>query len=280
MTASQVLTVYTNPASPEQFKQIAGFTLADGTPAVDTVCIFAGNYAASDPPYLRANNNNPPTTDPFDPPIQTVLDSDCVTYLQDKGLRVLLTITNGHAAVGWSQFTSEFEAQAFAEYLMTEVVDKYGLDGIDIDDEYSQGPPNDTSLIMASGVLRKLMPSKVLSKALYGDIQYFQQQWNGRTLAGNLDAGNEMSYGGDPASRLQPYTELPPANRLTPDRLGLGFWAEQPGEHDPATDAQWLKANGYRGVMVFGFEETANQDLAGELVNGWYGPGNWNPPAP
>jgi hypothetical protein len=31
--------------------------------------------------------------------------------------------------------------------------------------------------------------------------------------------------------------------------------------------------------MLFGFEEQSNVDLMGDLVNAWYGPGNWNPPA-
>jgi hypothetical protein len=31
--------------------------------------------------------------------------------------------------------------------------------------------------------------------------------------------------------------------------------------------------------MIFGFEEQANVDLMGELVNDWYASGNWNPPS-
>src|SRR5690242_490738 len=137
------MTAYINPQSSEEFRAAAGYTLADGSPALNVVCIFAGNYAAADLPYLRANNNDPPTTAPFNPNIQAILDDGSVQYLQSKGLTVLLTILNGHSAVGWSQFTSEADAMAFAQYLKDDVVDKYGLDGIDIDDEYSDGEPND-----------------------------------------------------------------------------------------------------------------------------------------
>jgi chitinase len=123
------MTAYINPQSSPQFRNVAGYTLADGSPAINVVCIFAGNYAAAE--------SNPPTTQPFNENIQQVLDDGSVQYLQGKGLTVLLTITNGWQAVGWSEFTSESDALDFAQYLKTDVVDKYGLDGIDIDDEYS-----------------------------------------------------------------------------------------------------------------------------------------------
>ncbi len=38
----------------------------------------------------------------------------------------------------------------------------------------------------------------------------------------------------------------------------------------------WLKQNGYAGFMVYDFESSANQQVMGQLVNGWMGPGNWN----
>ncbi|MFL6253468.1 MAG: hypothetical protein ACJ74T_00460 [Pyrinomonadaceae bacterium] len=268
------MTAYINPQSSQQFRDAAGYTLADGSPALDVVCIFAGNYAAAEQPYLRANNNNPATTQPFNDNIQQVLDDGSVKYLQSKGLAVLLTVTNGWQSVGWSEFTSEGDAMSFAQYLKTEVVEKYGLDGIDIDDEYSTGSPNNTSLIMVTTLMRQIMPDKIISKALWSDYGYFQATWNGNTLAGNLNYGAEMSYGGDPQSRLEPYTQV----GLNKGQLSLGFTADRPSS-DPDQDVQWLKANGYAGVMAYAFEEQANIDLMGRLVNDWYGPGNWNPPA-
>jgi hypothetical protein len=271
------MTAYINPQSSQEFRAAAGYTLANGSPALDVVCIFAANYAASDPPYLRAQNNQPPTTCPFNTNIQDVLDDGSVQFLQSKGLTVLMSITNGHSAVGWSQFTSESDAAAFAQYLKDDVVDKYGLDGIDIDDEYSDGPANDTSLIMVTTLMKQLMPDKIISKALFVDSGPFQARWNGHTLAENLSYGAEMSYGGDPAGRLTPYTQFGPNNSLTKDQLSLGFWTGSPSS-DPSADVQWVKDNGYAGLMIFGFEVQDNVDLMGQLVNDWYGAGNWNPP--
>ncbi|GAX46403.1 hypothetical protein NIES4075_74270 [Tolypothrix sp. NIES-4075] len=59
------MTAYINPQSSQQFKNTAGYTLANGSPAINVVCIFAANYAAAERPYLRANNNNPLTSQPF-----------------------------------------------------------------------------------------------------------------------------------------------------------------------------------------------------------------------
>lgn len=273
MTDNGLMTAYINPQSSQQFQNVAGYTLADGSPAINVVCIFAGNYAAADLPYLRANNNDPPTTDPFNDNIQQVLDDGSVQYLQDKGLKVLLTVTNGWQSVGWSEFTSETAAMEFAQYLKTEVVEKYGLDGIDIDDEYSAGTPNDTSLIMVTTFMRQIMPDKIISKALFSDQQYFQANWNGHTLAGNLNYGSGMSYGLPPQFSLEPYTQV----GLNQSQLSLGFWSGQPSPN-PDQNVEWLKNNGYAGVMIYAFEEQANVDLMGELVNDWYGAGNWNPP--
>jgi len=271
------MTAYINPQSSEEFRAAAGYTLADGTPALNVVCIFAANYAASDPPYLRANNNDPPTQDEFNKNIQAILDDGSVQYLQSKGLTVLLSITNGHSAVGWSQFTSETDAADFAKYLQG-VVEKYGLDGIDVDDEYSDGPPNDTSLIMVTTYMKQLMPDKIITKALFADSDVFQSSWNGHTLAENLSYGAEMSYGGDPDTRLPPYTQYGSNNSLAEGQLSLGFWTGGPSP-DPDKDADWVKDNGYAGLMIFGFEVQDNVDLMGQLVDDWYGPGNWNPPA-
>ena len=268
-------TVYINPRTPQAFRNVASYTLADGSPAIDVVCIFAGNYAASKEPFLRANNNNPPTTNPFNENIQQVLDDGSVRYIQDRGLTVLLTVTNGHQPVGWSEFTSESVAMDFAQYLKTDVVDKYGLDGIDIDDEYSSGDPKDTSLIMITTLMRQIMPDKIISKALFQDSPYFQAEWNGHTLAENLNYGWGMSYGRSAKYRLEPYTNW----GMKKNQLSLGFWSSQrQPPPQPSEDVKWLQDNGYAGFMMFGFAEQANVEFMGVLVDAWYGPGNWNPP--
>ena len=277
MTRPGVMTAYINPQTSEQFRNVAEYTLANGEPAINVACIFAANYASSELPYLRAENNNPPTTNPFNPNIQQILSDGSVQYLQQKGVKVLLTISNGWSQVGWSEFDSETDATNFAQYLKDEVVDRYGLDGIDIDDEYSQGTPNAVSLAMVTTLMKQIMPDTMITKALWTDYQYFQSNWNGKTLAGNLTCGWEMGYGGSPQARLLPYTEFGPGNSLTPGQMSLGFWASQPPV-TPDQDVAWLLNNSCVGAMIFAFEEQSNIDLMGQIVTDWYGPGNWNLP--
>lgn len=262
-------TVYINPQSVQQFQDIANWRLADGSPAIGFACIFAANYAASTLPFLRANNNQPPTTQEFNPNIQTVLDSGAIAFLQSQGIKVLLTVTNGHASVGWSQFTNQTDAQAFADYLAG-IVNQYGLDGIDIDDEYSTGTAQSDSLAMVTSLLRQAMPGKLVTKALWNDLQFFGVQWQGSTLEQNLDYGWQMSYGTPAQITLPPYVSA----GMAANTVAQGYWSNQP-PISVSADVAWIKANGFGGVMIFGFESQANVTLMGQLINDLYGPGNW-----
>lgn len=268
------VTVYTSPSSPGDLEAIAGYTLADGAPAVTDVCIFAANYAADTVPFLRANNDDPPTTDPFNPNIQAALDSGAVAALRAKGLRVYLTVMNGHKPVGWSEFGPDQPVEPFVDYLATDVVDAYGLSGIDIDDEYSSGQPNDTSLIRVTTAMRARMPDALLTKALFDDLPYFDASWEGHTLAETLTYGWEMSYWETAQAALPPYV----AAGMAASALSKGYSPSQwPSDLD--TQVAWLRDQGYGGVMVFDFQSEQGQALAGDLVDAWYGPGNWNPPS-
>jgi hypothetical protein len=271
---NNITTVYTG-GIPQPFAEAGCYTLADGSPAVDVVCIFAANYASDQLPYLRKNNNNPTTTEPFNDNIQKILDSGAVKSLQDKGISVLMTITNGWSDVGWSQFQNEADATAFAQYLKTEVVDKYGLDGIDIDDEYSNGQPVDDSLAMVTTIMKQMMPDKIISKALWNDeppyYKYFTVEWNGNKLADNLTYGWQMGYSGSPDSTLPPYVGA----GMAKNTLSQGFWSNQQPQN-PAQDVGWIKNNGYGGVMMFAFDDPTNSTMMGQLVDDLYGAGNWN----
>jgi hypothetical protein len=111
----------------------------------------------------------------------------------------------------------------------------------------------------------------IISKALFSDLEYFTPQFQGKTLADTLTYGWEMSYGGDPQSRLPPYVEV----GMAKSTLSLGFWKGQLSK-DPARYVQWVTNQSYAGVMLYPFEGQANIDLMGVLVNALYGPGNWN----
>lgn len=272
-----IAVAYISPANPEQFRQIGCYTMADGSAAVDVVCIFAGNYCTDEVPCLRANNNNPPTQNPFNDNIQQVLSDGSVKFLQDKGIVVLLTIMNGHTQVGWSQFTSQDSAQHFVNYLKTDIVGKYRLDGIDIDDEYSEGASQIDSLAMVTTLMKQTMPGKLVTKALWSDYSYFSADWQGHTLAQNLDYGWEMSYyRGSANDRLSFYANA----GMNQKALCLGFSAEdqfQPYWSTIGPAMEEVMQDGYGGGMLFDYEnQPASIPLMATIVNTMAGPGNWN----
>ena len=189
----------------------------------------------------------------------------------------MLTILNAHTQTGWSQFTDEPTAQKFVDYLKSDVITPYGLDGIDIDDEYSIGPVVNTSLAMVTTLMKQTMPKKLITKALFADYFAFNTNWNGHTLASNLDYGWQMSYyGGDANSRLRWYTSY----GMKKNQLCLGFSAEQgfSGKWcEIGPQASQTIALGYAGGMMFAYEnQPASIGLMKTMVNSMGGPGNWN----
>lgn len=265
---------YVGDASQSNLADTGRYVTADGNPAIDVVCIFAANLNATVPTgaVRLAPGVSVPSGGTYAVSSQgllTALQSGVIQQLQDKGISVLLTFLNNHDAAGWSEFSSEPLAQNFVEQLQV-IVTQFGLDGIDIDDEYSAGTPISNSLAMVTSLMQKSMPDKLISKALFDDIQYFSVPYKGVTLQQTLTYGWEMSYGGAPQYRLPPYAEL----GMNTQALVLGFWSGSPSPN-PATDVQWLKQNGYEGVMVYAFQEAPNCTLLGQLVCDWCGPGNW-----
>lgn len=194
-----------------------------------------------------------------------------------EGITVLLTILNAHTQTGWSQFTDKATAKKFVDYLNSQVITPYGLDGIDIDDEYSNGPVVDNSLAMVTTLMKQTMPEKLITKALFADVDRFTANWEGHTLGANLDYGWQMSYyGGDAKSRLEWYT----SHGMKKDQLCLGFSAEQrfSGEWcEIGPQASQTIADGYAGGMMFAYEnQPKSLGLMDTMVNSMDGPGNWN----
>jgi hypothetical protein len=248
---------------------------SDGAAAVDVVCIFAANLCASVPdgavrlaPLVNVPAGGTYATAGAN--LAAALQSGVIPQLQAKGITVLLTFLNNHDAAGWSEFDSAALAANFVEQLRV-VVNAYGLDGIDIDDEYSSGTPIQDSLAMVTSLMQQALPGKIISKALWQDEQYFNVPYQGVSLQDTLTYGWEMSYGRPPQHRLQQYVEL----GMGKEALVLGFWSGSPSP-TPDADVAWLKSNGYAGVMVYAFQDDPNPSLIGGLVDDWSGPGNWN----
>src|SRR5215203_4074402 len=147
------------------------YTLADGRQFFDFVAVFAANLDG--PPNVPVLSFTLPVN-------ATLYDTDNVKKLQSLGITVLLPVVNnferrmvrGHGSEGGAMVRRPTRRRG----------DRFGLDGIDIDDEYSIGTPTNACLAMVTTLLRQALPGKIVSKALFQDSQYFGPAWNGHTL--------------------------------------------------------------------------------------------------
>ncbi|GAA1723259.1 endo-beta-N-acetylglucosaminidase family protein [Fodinicola feengrottensis] len=172
----------------QSMTNVGKYTLAQGgAPVFDLAVIFAANinYDGSNA-YLSFNSQ-----------VQNVLNNVAtqVRPLQQKGIKVLLSVLGNHQGAGFANFPSQAAATAFANQL-SQAVSQYGLDGIDFDDEYADygvngtGQPNASSFVYLVSALRANMPSKLItfygigpssSRLSYGGVSIansFDYAWN------------------------------------------------------------------------------------------------------
>lgn len=238
----------------------------NGGPALDAV-IFTVNlndittipagYAqivssATGPTVLTANQS-----------VQELLPNigPVVQQAHAQGTSVLMCGLNNHDNAGWAEFQTDSDAQQFAGQCAS-VLSQYGFDGVDIDDEYSDGTVNDTSLAMVSYEIDHAINPKTLSKALYDDTQYAPYKYDGTTLFDNLTWGWTMSYWASPQGQMAPYATL-----MSNNRLACGFWDQQ---SNPTQDGiTWLYNNGYAGVMVYSMGDSGSPALLNTLLTYW-----------
>ncbi|MFE0204472.1 endo-beta-N-acetylglucosaminidase H [Streptomyces sp. NPDC058985] len=167
------------------------YTLADGGGnAFDVAVIFAANInydTGSKKAYLHFNEN-----------VRRVLDNAAteIRPLQQKGIKVVLSVLGNHQGAGFANFTSQQTASAFAKE-MSDTVAEYGLDGIDFDDEYAEygkngtAQPNDSSFVHLVTALRADMPDKIISLYNIGPAA-------SRLSYGGVDISSKFDYAWNP----------------------------------------------------------------------------------
>lgn len=168
------------------------YTLANGGAQVfDVAVIFAANinYDGTKA-YLHFNEN-----------VQNVLDNVAtqVRPLQQKGIKVLLSILGNHEGAGFANFPSQAAASAFAQQL-ADAVNRYGLDGIDFDDEYAEygkngtGQPNASSFFYLVSALRQKLPNKLITLYDIGPSAA-RLSYNGQSIANTFNYAWNPYYG-------------------------------------------------------------------------------------
>ncbi|MGW7339661.1 endo-beta-N-acetylglucosaminidase H [Streptomyces sp. NPDC054808] len=195
---------------------VGKYTLANGGGNVfDVAVIFAANInydTGTDKAYLYFNDN-----------VRRVLDNVAtqIRPLQQKGIKVLLSVLGNHQGAGFANFPSQQAASAFAKQLSNAVAE-YGLDGIDFDDEYAEygtngtAQPNDSSFVHLVTALRANMPDKIISLYNIGPAA-------ARLSYGGVDISSDFDYAWNPyyGTWQVPGIALP-KSRLSPAAVEIG----------------------------------------------------------
>ncbi|HCA08594.1 endo-beta-N-acetylglucosaminidase H [Chryseobacterium sp.] len=227
----------------------------------NVVNIFAANInydAARGRAYLSNNNN-----------VTKVL-TNASTYikpLQDKGMKVVLTILGNHQGAGFCNFPTREAARDFAQQL-AHTVNTYGLDGIDFDDEYSDygqngtGQPNDSSFVMLVQELRALLPDKIISFYYYGPAAS-KLSWNGLRAGDYINYSWNAMYGTFSAPNVPPLTKA----QISP----AAVWMGNTSNSTTTSLASQTKTGGY-GLFLWydlhGTNETAQLSAGTQTLYG------------
>lgn len=201
-------------------RNVGKYTLADGGGNVfDVAVIFAANInydTGTKAAYLYFNEN-----------VQRVLDNAAteIRPLQQKGIKVVLSVLGNHQGAGFANFPSRRAASAFATQL-SDAVAKYGLDGVDFDDEYAEygnngtGQPNDSSFVQLVTALRANMPDKIISLYNIGPAA-------SRLSYGGVDISSKFDYAWNPyyGTWQVPGIALP-KSKLSPAAVEIGRTAQ------------------------------------------------------
>ncbi|MFC8826044.1 endo-beta-N-acetylglucosaminidase H [Streptomyces sp. NPDC057137] len=199
---------------------VGKYTLAGGGDNVfDVAVIFAANInydTGTKAAYLHFNEN-----------VQRVLDNAAteIRPLQQKGIKVVLSVLGNHQGAGFANFPTQQAASAFAKQL-SDTVAEYGLDGIDFDDEYAQygtngtGQPNASSFVHLVTALRANMPGKIISLYNIGPAAT-------RLSYGGVDISSKFDYAWNPyyGSWQVPGIALP-KSKLSPAAVEIGRTAQ------------------------------------------------------
>ncbi|MGW1214753.1 endo-beta-N-acetylglucosaminidase H [Streptomyces sp. NPDC002499] len=195
---------------------VGKYTLSNGGANVfDIAVIFAAN--------INYNASTKAGTLYFNPNVQRVLDNAAtqIRPLQQKGIKVVLSVLGNHQGSGFANFPSQQTASTFAKQL-SDTVTKYGLDGIDFDDEYADygnngtSQPNASSFVYLVSALRANMPGKIISLYNIGPSA-------SRLSYGGVDISSKFDYAWNPyyGSWQVPGIALP-KSKLSPAAVQIG----------------------------------------------------------
>ncbi len=259
--------VFLNNPSVQDVKDVGSYIVnGTGKPFFSDLVLFAANINGNDPntPMLYYNTE-----------MSTILKDNIhvVRELQKKGIKVQISYLGNHQYAGWSCDMSAQTATKLANAMVADVV-KYGLDGINVDDEYSNCNGNKKAFYSVLKAIKSnpYFSRKVLTKALWSDFQYFSSaQYN---VATQLSEGYEMTYGGD-VGNLRPYVNYGMNERI----LFLGISPQYTLASEARPIVKSIVDGGYGGVMIWApnafLNTTSASQFYTEIVKAQVGEGEF-----
>ncbi len=263
MTPKITIYVETNDVNP---LNAGDYLLSDGTPYASIVELFASNIhkeivGGIVRPTLYLN-------DKMTNLLENGGTEKYIKPLQDKGIKVLLTVLGDWAGIGLANM-NDTQAEQFAK-ILAYAVEKYGLDGIGFDDEYAN---YSSSLVSGSfgniiTKLRGLMPAdKLITVFEWGNVGSSQI---------NATAGALIDYVYTNFSAYDTYIGVAGVTkeRFAPESINLGgiFSASQIRNYGNA--AYDVAENGYGAIMHFNLRTKSDRDplkLFNAIADGAYG---------
>ena len=256
-TTKQVVYLEVNDCNP---LNILEYNLADGTPFFDAVILFAANInydSVNDVVYLHNNAN-----------VQALLDESDV-YLQPlrkKGIKVYLGLLGNHDASGLAQL-SNWGAREWAKEV-AEAVRAYKLDGVNLDDEYSNSPDTSNPWFASpsnyQGAVLCYELKQAMKEACYWPTEVSVFEWGqlyslpNITVDGVQHTQSEYldwtcaNYG----SASRPYGDLTYANCSAASiQLNYGYYLYD-------SDIKNAKDNGYGWMMWFAFDPSGTGGIS------------------
>ncbi|WP_296109349.1 glycosyl hydrolase family 18 protein [uncultured Alistipes sp.] len=240
--------VETNDVNP---LNAGDYVLPNGEPYADIVELFAANI------HKRTVNG---VTEPVlylnDKMTNLMENGGYLNYikpLQDKGIKVLLTVLGDWQGIGVANM-NDTQATQFAQ-ILAYTVERYGLDGIGFDDEYAN---YNTALVNGSFgniilKLRNLMPEgKLITVFEFGNygssqinataaeaIDYVYSNFGYNTYIGVYGLGK---------------------SQYAPLSINLGYYYSQVQINRYATNAWNAQNGGYGAIMHFNLRRTSDVD--------------------
>ncbi|WP_259066522.1 endo-beta-N-acetylglucosaminidase H [Mucilaginibacter sp. X4EP1] len=241
---------------------VGKYTLAsNGANVFDIGIIFAANInydTSADTAQLYFNTQ-----------VSAVLTNAAtqIKPLQNQGIKVLLSILGNHEGAGICNFPTQAAAQKFA-VLLSNAVTKYGLDGIDFDDEYADygtngtGQPNAYSFVYLVTALRQLMPNKTISFYDYGPAAS-ELSYNGVTVGSKVNYSWNAVYG---------TWSVPSVPGLSNSQLGPAAIDISSTSQSTATSlAQETVSNGYGVYLTYNLSDADTHTYISGFTNALYG---------